>query len=265
MSNLRASALAIAAALLALPGCNGPAAEAETADPAAATETAKPSLGVMSSLPLYWPLGASFTQITSGTADTPWQREVLEQRYDLVPLDTLTPIAALSPDEPDTDPLANLDQIAIVQPRGLAPADNAALDAWVRGGGQLLLVLDPALTAEYDLPLGDPQRPVATALIVPVVARWGLAMSFTVQDTFAQGVREVPLGEGAITIMQGGDLTVTDAAAADCEIIAGNAVAKCAVGDGQVTLVADAAVFEHPELAGQNGEIIHALLGFAFD
>lgn len=225
----------------------------------------KPALGLMTSLPLYWPLGANFTDIASGMASAPWQRDMLEQRYDLVPLDTLTPIAALSSAEPDTDPLSDLEQIAIVQPRGLAPADNAALDEWVRGGGRLLLVLDPALTAEYDLPLGNPQRPVATALIVPVVARWGLAMSFTEHENFEDGVREVSLGDRAITVMQGGDLAVIDANAADCDIIAQGAAAQCAVGEGQVTLLADAALFEHPELAGQNGETIHALLSFAFD
>ena len=63
---------------------------------------------------------------------------MIEARYTLQPLDTLSPVPALSPDAPDTDPLAGLERLAVIQPRGLSPADNVALDQWVRGGGRLL-------------------------------------------------------------------------------------------------------------------------------
>lgn len=89
----------------------------------------------MTSLPLYWRLGADVADIASGNALVPWQRQAMERRFDLVPLDTLSPIPALTPDEPETDPLAELDYLAIIQPRGLSPADNVALDEWVRAGG----------------------------------------------------------------------------------------------------------------------------------
>ncbi len=39
---------------------------------------------------------------------------------------------------------------------------------------------------------------------------------------------------------------------------------KCKVGKGTVTLLADAAVFEDRELAGENGAAILTLLRFAF-
>jgi hypothetical protein len=41
-------------------------------------------------------------------------------------------------------------------------------------------------------------------------------------------------------------------------------VARCSIGEGIVTLVADAAVFEHQSLAGAQGETIENLLRFAF-
>ena len=113
----------------------------------------------MTSLPLYWPADAALADIAAGTAPPPWQRRAIEADYRLVPLDTLSPIPALSPDAPDTDPLAGLGLLAVIQPRGLSPADNVALDDWVRRGGRLLMALDPALTGDYEAPLGDPRRP----------------------------------------------------------------------------------------------------------
>ena len=68
-------------------------------------------LGLMTSLPLYWPLGANVAAIASGNAPVPWQRQAMERRFELVPLDTLSPIPALTPDEPETDPLAELDAV----------------------------------------------------------------------------------------------------------------------------------------------------------
>lgn len=247
------SALALLA-LLALGGCD--------AAPAASAPDQRPALGLMTSLPLYWQEEASLADIAAGRAVPPWQRRRIETRFVLVPLDTLSPLPALSPDAPETDPLAGLERLAVIQPRGLAPADNVALDQWVRAGGKLLLVLDPALTGDYAAPLGDPRRPVDSALVPPVVARWGLAIGF---DAAQQGdVAEVPLGEGTLPLALAGRIAITDPAAGGCRLLADAAVAVCSVGRGQVTLVADAAVFEHPELAGDEGEALLALLGAAF-
>lgn len=236
-------------------------------EPAAfpAPEPDRPKLGLMTSLPLYWPAGADMAAITSGEAGVPWQRRLLEVGHELVPLDTLSPIPGLSPDDPETDPLAGLERLAVIQPRGLAPADNVALDAWVRGGGHLLLVLDPLLTGEYPFALGDPRRPVDTALMPPVVARWGLGVGF---DEMQPATRQLHLGSREITVSQAGQIERNqDRAAADssCEISAEKIVAQCRVGDGTVTLVADAAVFEQRELAGANGDSIQALMDYAFD
>lgn len=225
----------------------------------------RPKLGLMTSLPLYWPAGADMAAITSGEAEVPWQRRLLEIGHELVPLDTLSPIPGLSPDDPETDPLAGLERLAVIQPRGLAPADNVALDAWVRGGGHLLLVLDPLLTGEYPFALGDPRRPVDAALIPPVVGRWGLGVGF---DGAQDALRGVPLGSVTLTVAMAGEVDKNHdraAAGGSCQIIADGLAAKCSKGAGTVLLVADAAVFEHRELAGANGESIQALMDYAFD
>jgi hypothetical protein len=256
MPRRRNSALALAMCAV-LTACDA-APRAPTPQPSAAPPE---KLGLMTSLPLYWPLGAGVDDFAGGTAAVPWQRTALEAAYAIELLDTLAPVPGLSPDAPETDPLAGLGRLALIQPRGLSPADNVALDQWVRNGGHLLLVLDPALTGEYDLPLGDPRRPVDSALIPPVVARWGLAVRY--DEAQADGIREQSLGGAVLPLALAGQVTISDPVAAQCTLQAAGAAARCRVGEGQVTLIADAAVFEHPELAGEGGASLRELLAAA--
>lgn len=217
----------------------------------------------MTSLPLYWPLGAGVAEIARGAANPPWQRAALEERHRLILLDTLSPIAPLAPGAAETDPLAGLARLAIIQPRGLAPADNVALDDWVRGGGRLLLVLDPQLTGHYDLPLGDARQPSAVALIPPVLARWGLAIRYDEAQDLAG--RRVVLGAGAIPLVLAGEVTLIGDAARQCMLFAKGAAARCRIGAGQVTVLADAAVFEAEEPGDEARASLAALIGWAFD
>jgi hypothetical protein len=246
----------LAAALLALlaAGCD----RAPTAPAAGEGATPREKLGLMTSLPLYWPLEAGVEDIAAGRVAVPWQRAALEQAFVLEPLDSLASIPGLTADAPATDPLAGLTRLAVIQPRGLTPADNVALDQWVRGGGRLLLVLDPALTGEYDLPLGDPRRPADSALIPPVVARWGLAVRF--DEAQDEAVVEQALGDATLPLALAGEVTITDASAAACTLLAEGAAAQCKVGKGAVTLIADAALFEHRELAGEGDTLLRALV-----
>jgi hypothetical protein len=188
---------------------------------------------------------------------------VMEQAYALVPLDTLSPIAAPRAGAPEADPLAGLSRLAVIQPRGLSPADNAALDAWVRAGGRLLLVLDPALTGDYDLPLGDPRRPVDSALIPPVVALWGMAVRF--DEAQPAIVITAPLAGAELPMALPGRIAITDPAAGRCALAAEGAAATCRVGEGRVTLIADAALFEHPDLAGEGGAGLLAVITAALE
>ncbi|MDZ4137309.1 MAG: hypothetical protein U1D66_00330 [Erythrobacter sp.] len=248
----------LAAVLLVLAGCN-PAPTDETG----AEKSPQQTIGLMTSLPLYWPEGAQLHELAAGNTAPPWQRQAIEGRYAIVPLDTLSPIAALPPDAGEVDPLAGIARLAVIQPRGLSPADNVALDAWVRRGGRLLLVLDPALTGDYGAPLGDPRRPVDGALIPPVVARWGLAISFDEGQELA--VTTTTLAGVQLPLALAGRIAITDPRAADCTRLAAGAAASCRVGEGRVTVIADAALFEHPELAGEGGARLHEVLAAALD
>lgn len=259
-----AAALMLLAAPFALAGCDAGAAvpgqgESAAASPSAtpcpgpppAADAAPPALGLMSSLPLTWPLEADMQAVLGGADPTTWQRLAIGYCYTPVPLDTLSPSDGSAPEDIARGPLSEFERLAIIQPRGLSPADNVALDAWVRAGGRLLLALDPALTGDYDLPLGDPRRPVDSALIPPVVARWGLAVRFDEDQEAA--VVERTLAQAALPLALAGEVTILDPAAAQCSLLAQGAAAQCRVGEGRVTLIADAALFEHPELAGEGG------------
>lgn len=212
----------------------------------------------MTSLPLYWSEGAGVGDLAAGFGPVLWQRQAIEARCRIVPLDTLSLIPALSPDMPEVDPLGGITRLAVIQPRGLSPADNVALDMWVRRGGLLLLVLDPALTGDYDLPLGDPGRPVDSALIPPVVARWGLSVSF---DEAQEPVVTTATMEGLeLPLALPGRIAIANTAEAGCTLLASGAAATCRLGAGRVTLIADAALFEHPELAGEGGALLLAVM-----
>lgn len=245
------------AAIAGLTGCDT-APAAPSAPPSAPVPVER--LGLMTSLPIYWPLGAELADLAAGVPPT-WQKAALAPGWELYPLDTLSPVSGLSPNAPEVDPLAGLTRIAVIQPRGLSPADNVALDGWVRAGGRLLLVLDPALSGEYDLPLGDPRRPVDAALVPPVVARWGMAISF--DEAQAATARTARLDTAPLPLVLAGQIAIADPAAADCTLLADGAAARCAVGKGQVTLIADAAVFEHDELAGESGATLRGVVAAA--
>lgn len=257
MPRRRIRALAAAVLLALLAACD----RAPAAPAAPESVTPREKLGLMTSLPLYWPLGAGVEEIASGRAPLPWQRSALEQAFVIEPLDSLAAIPGLTADAPASDPLAGLKRLAVIQPRGLSPADNVALDTWVRQGGHLLLVLDPALTGEYDLPLGDPRRPADSALIPPVVARWGLAVRF--DEAQPDEMVEASLAGTALPLVLAGEVVIEDPAAGGCTAEADGAAARCRIGKGQVTVIADAAVFEHPGLGGGEGVVLRNLIAAA--
>ncbi len=167
----------------ALGGCGA----SPTATSSEVPESNAKQIGLVSSLPIYWPEAGGVDEMLAGNQATPWVRSLLEERYEIVPLDTLTDIGrAENTDETgqsgeenavtQSSALARLDRLIIAQPRALTPADNVALDEWVRGGGQLLLMLDPRLTRHSRFAYGDPRRPADMALLnQPILARWGLA------------------------------------------------------------------------------------------
>ncbi|OYU36161.1 ABC transporter [Novosphingobium sp. PASSN1] len=174
-----------------------------------------------------------------------WARPVLEESRRLVPLDTLLAPGALA-------------DLLIAQPRPLEPAENVALDGWVRSGGHLLLFADPLLTSESRFPLGDPRRPADTVLLSPILTHWGLALR---EDRGERENAGMPFPVNAP-----GELSQLPGAVALCRIEEGGLMAQCRIGKGSALIVADAALLEPAEgpAAAQRGRMLRMLMRRAF-
>ena len=242
---------------------------AEPAAPVHNGASPRAKMGLITSLPLYWPLDRDTGAILAAGAEEPWARSILEKRYSLVPLDTLADSNRHSGGDGHAgtvaiaSALASIERLAVIQPAYLTPSDNVALDQWVNDGGRLLLALDPALTGDYDLPLGDPRRPLASALMPPALARWGLAIRF--DEAQQPGVRTIEAQGTDLPIELAGQIELSEEARWNCSVFAAGAAARCEIGEGVVTLIADAVLFEKRDLAGVNGERIDAWLQLAFE
>lgn len=219
----------------------------------------RPALGLLTSLPIYWGEPAAMSDLLDTAAEPHWARAVLEEDHVLVPLDVLG-----QPDGRPTPELARMNRLLVAQPRGLSPADNVALDMWVRGGGRLLLVLDPRMTDHSDYPLGDKRRFNDVALVPPVLARWGLSMRH------AEGTaeRDVLLRNGtALPVADYGLFEATSPSPGDrpCMLTAERIVARCAMGEGRVTVVADAAFLNREDAPIAAASAARFLVADAFE
>lgn len=244
MAGCAGARIIVLASALFFAGCDSTASETPPSD--------REQLGLMTSLPIYWPETAAFGDILSEDGEPSWSRTVLEERYELVPLDALT-----------ADTIGALDLVMMAQPRALSPQENVALDDWVRAGGRLLLFADPALTFHSRYALGDARRPLDVALLSPILARWGLELTF--DPAQEEGERSVAAYGGTFPVNQAGVLSAIDTdAPADCAILDHGVVARCAIGEGQVLIVADAALLEDHEPLGTRSDALRLVTGAAF-
>jgi hypothetical protein len=174
-----------------------------------------------------------------------WARAVLAEGRRLVPLDTL-----LRPE--------GLDVLVMAQPRPLEPAENVALDRWVRGGGHVLLFADPLLTAPSRFPLGDPRRPADTVLLGPILAHWGLELREQAEARESAGT--------PFPVASPGELALRPGAPPGCRVEWRGLVAQCRIGQGQVLILADAALLESAEdpAAAIRARALRTLLRRAF-
>lgn len=238
-----------------------------TSDPEPEVPVERHKLALMTSLPIYWPEGSDIASLVDKHSETPWVRETLERRYEITPLDSLTG------NEGEPAPIKQFEWLVIAQPRGLSPADNEGLDAWVREGGKLLYVLDPMLTGHYSVALSDPSHPTAVGLIPPVILRWGMTLRF--DDFQPLELREADYGKGTVPVQVAGEVILLEefeglsddqsAARGNCTILGDGIAAQCFVGAGQVFLLADAAILEMPDAQGPAEEQLLSLLEHAFE
>ncbi len=194
----------------------------------------KPRLGLFSSLPIFWGEGG-FGDIIAGTDEPDWVRTELEEDFTLEPLDAI-----------EAGSLEGYKRLLLAQPRPLAPSENVALDDWVAQGGTLVLLADPMLTRHSGYALGDKRRPQDIALLSPILARWGLELRF--DDTQTTGERLVHAFDTRVPVNLPGAFAANAAGGvADCTIEAEGLVATCKRGDGNILLLADAALLDSEE------------------
>lgn len=197
------------------------------------------SIKIMTSLPIIWGEGGSMKDILSGDSPPAPIYKYWQDNYDIEAVDSLEGL-----DKSSTE------IVMLVQPRAMAPADLADLDSWVRKGGKVIIMTDPDLIWHSELPLGDPQRPLSSGLLSPLLKHWGLElvsqdnMDELVEIEYANS-KIVAVGVGAFETLGADDQKTI------CSFSDARFVAQCRIGDGQATLVADAD-FLHEHLWEEN-------------
>ncbi|HKX92972.1 MAG TPA: DUF4350 domain-containing protein [Sphingomicrobium sp.] len=195
-------ALAVAVALLARKPASQPAGPGG----------ARPTLLLLTSLPLVF---SEEFSLEGGSAAL----DALETRYRVVPI-SVTDEAGLS----------NGRLLLMAHPRAQPPENLVALDQWIRDGGRVLLLADPMLEWASTRPLGDPLRAPPMFADTGLLARWGLRLDAPDE----RGPESRRLGRFDLLTASPGRLSGT------CEIVADGLVARCRVGRGRATVVADA-------------------------
>lgn len=187
-------------------------------------------LGLFTSLPILWSEAGDVAGMLAAQDAPHWARSGLAAAGPLRPLDLLT-----------ADSLQSVRKLVVIQPRPLSGPENVALDNWVRGGGQLLLFADPALTAESAFSLGDRRRPQDIVLLSPILRRWGLDLQF--DEDQPGGERIAAVGNASVPVNLPGRFVLLQSGGA-CRSIADGLAATCRIGRGRIMAVADAALFE---------------------
>lgn len=187
---------------------------------------AKTPLGLMTTLPLPWPEGGVAAALDDSREPSPaYQR--LAGSYDIVPVDSLSAL-----------PAHHVRLLLMAQSRAMAPAELVRLDAWIRQGGRVLILADPALQWESAYPLADKRRPLFTSLLSPLFAHWGLDMSIPVNDAEPNVVRNI--GKQSIRTVSPGEWQTYKSKFANCTLMSDAILADCKIGRGRALLVADA-------------------------
>lgn len=237
------SILAVLALVLAALGWLGSGRSASNGEP----------IGLFTSLPILWADSPQLGFELHPDAAPHWALKVFATRGKVEPLDMLAGPTGSAP-------LGMLRRLVIAQPRPLAPAENVALDEWVRGGGHLLLLADPALTQDSAFAIGDPRRPQTVALLSPILGRWELDLLFDDSQVMGESRREV-LGLATPVNLPG---RLATRGQANCRLWADGLAVTCTIGKGRVVALADAAVLEPDDPSGTRPKAFAGLLDAAF-
>ena len=178
-----------------------------------AAEKARPTLLLLSSLPLLFGEDFALTERAPTTVR-------LAKRYEIRAI-------ALA----DAPSLAGQRLLLMAHPRAQTAEALVDLDAWVRRGGRLLLLADPALDWASRRPLGDRLRPPPTFADTGLLVHWGIRLAKPPR----RGVVVEKSNGRNVTLSSAGELT-----APRCVVGLSRSMAQCRIGRGKVTVIADA-------------------------
>ena len=192
----------------------------------------KPRLLLLTSLPLVFGEGFSLDGGSPALA-------ALRERYEVVPISVSSPAD-----------LRRGRLLLMAQPLAQTPENLVALDAWVRGGGRVMLLADPLLEWPSERPLGDPLRPPPMFMDTGLLKHWGLRLDAPEQ----RGPQALQLGGTKVLTASPGSLEGA------CQLSADRLVATCNVGNGRATIVADADFLNVEHIDGRTEQNLDALL-----
>lgn len=178
--------------------------------------SSRPRLLLLTSLPIIFPEGFTL----KGTKSPVLKK--LEDDFRVYPISVA-----------DRASLRGNRLLLMVQPQAQPAAVLVQLDQWVRGGGHVLLLADPALEWPSERPFGDPLRPPPAFADTGLLAHWGLRL----YAPAAFGSKSVKAGGRELQTAAPGELAATSP---DCAVEDGGLEAHCKVGDGTATVIADA-------------------------
>jgi len=231
-AGFRARAAAILGAGLIAAAGLAYVAEREQAPPPPATP-AKPTLMLLTSLPVVF--GEQFGLEGGGSPAL----KTLETRY------TVNSVGVA-----DAATLKQGRLLLMAHPLAQPAEALVDLDRWVRGGGRLLLLADPLLEWPSERPLGDTLRPPPAFADTGLLRHWGLRLDSP--DERGPGSRR--LGGYEILTNSPGAL------AGGCPVSPDRLVARCRIGKGEATIVADADFLNVEDLDGPTDKNLDALL-----
>ena len=241
----RPASILLALACLLLPALPA-AAQVDVSLPADASDR-RPTLALMGTIPIYWGEVDGMADMFSGGGEPHWARGEIEREFRLAPLDYLS-----------AEALAEHDHLLLAQPRGLTAEENVALDAWVRGGGNLLLFADPMMTGHSRFGIGDRRRPQDTILLSPILTHWGLDLQY--DDAQSQGRQERDFRAGKLPVNLPGRFAMLEAAQGRCTLESDGVVAWCLLDQGMITAVADGAMLDIEDAPDGAAEALWRLL-----
>ena len=193
----------------------------------------RPKLLLLTSLPLLF--NEDFTLSGSGSPAL----KKLQSRYEVLPIGVT-----------DGAELAKSDLLLMAQPPTQTAENLVVLDQWVRRGGHVLLLADPMLEWPSKLPLGDPLRPAPMFMDTGLIAHWGLRLD--APDRFGM-VRGMVGGHHVMTVSPG-------RLSGGCAISQDRLIARCRIGQGKATIIADADFLDSDRLGSDAGHNLDALL-----